>query len=61
VREEVGDEATIVYSDAIDALESARDWAGEEGRRAVGVAGSNVLVGQAMLYAEEQEWKKAAS
>lgn len=61
VREEVGDEATIVYSDAIDALESARDWAGEEGRRAVVVAGSIVLVGQAMAYAEEQEWKKAAS
>ncbi|MFP3465169.1 bifunctional folylpolyglutamate synthase/dihydrofolate synthase [Leifsonia sp. SIMBA_070] len=61
VREEVGDEATIVYSDAIDALESARDWAGEEARRAVVVAGSIVLVGQAMAYAEEQEWKQAAS
>lgn len=61
VREEVGDEATIVYSDAIDALESARDWAGEEGRRAVVVAGSIVLVGQAMAYAEEQEWKRAAT
>ncbi|MFF9562672.1 bifunctional folylpolyglutamate synthase/dihydrofolate synthase [Leifsonia sp. NPDC014704] len=61
VREEVGDEATIVYSDPIDALESARDWAGEEGRRAVVVAGSIVLVGQAMAYAEEQEWKKAAT
>ncbi|WP_285117017.1 Mur ligase family protein [Leifsonia sp. fls2-241-R2A-40a] len=61
VREEVGDEATIVYSDAIDALEAARDWAGEEARRAVVVAGSIVLVGQAMAYAEEQEWKKAAT
>jgi dihydrofolate synthase/folylpolyglutamate synthase len=61
VREEVGDEATIVYSDAIDAFESARDWAGEEARRAVVVAGSIVLVGQAMAYAEEQEWKKAVT
>ena len=61
VREEVGDEATIVYSDVIDALEAARDWAGEEARRAVVVAGSIVLVGQAMAYAEEQEWKQAAS
>lgn len=61
VREEVGDEATIVYSDAIDALESAREWAGEEPRRAVVVAGSIVLVGQAMGYAEQQEWKQAAS
>ncbi|MCU1347640.1 MAG: folylpolyglutamate synthase [Acidobacteria bacterium] len=61
VREEVGDEATIVYSDAIDALEAARDWAGEAARRAVVVAGSVVLVGQAMAYAETQEWKRAAS
>jgi dihydrofolate synthase/folylpolyglutamate synthase len=61
VREEVGDEATIVYSDTIDALESARDWAAEEGRRAVVVAGSIVLVGQAMAYADEQDWKQPAS
>lgn len=61
VREEVGDEATIVYSDPIDALEAARDWAGEEPRRAVVVAGSIVLVGQAMAHAEAQEWKQAAS
>lgn len=57
VRDEVGDEATIVYSDALDALESAREWAGEAGRRAVVVTGSIVLVGAAMAYAEEQEWK----
>ncbi|WP_374010724.1 folylpolyglutamate synthase/dihydrofolate synthase family protein [Leifsonia sp. LS-T14] len=61
VREEVGDEATIVYTDAIDALEAARDWAGEAARRAVVVAGSIVLVGQAIAYADEQEWKQAAS
>ena len=61
VREEVGDEATIVYSDAVDALEAAREWAAEEPRRAVVVAGSIVLVGQAMAYADQQEWKQAAS
>lgn len=61
VRDEVGDEATIVYSDAVDALEAAREWAAEEPRRAVVVAGSIVLVGQAMAYAEQQEWKQAAS
>ena len=55
------DEAVIVYSDAIDALEGAREWAQEEPRRAVVVAGSIVLVGQAMAYAEEQEWKQAAT
>ncbi|MGN6426236.1 MAG: bifunctional folylpolyglutamate synthase/dihydrofolate synthase [Leifsonia sp.] len=59
VREEAGDEATIVYSDALDALEAAREWAGEEGRRAVVVTGSIVLVGAAMAYAAEQGWKDA--
>ena len=43
------------------ALEAAREWAAEEPRRAVVVAGSIVLVGQAMAYAEQQEWKQAAS
>ena len=46
VRDEAGDEATIVYTDALDALEAAREWAGEEPRRAVVVTGSIVLVGQ---------------
>ncbi|WP_348787600.1 Mur ligase family protein [Leifsonia sp. NPDC080035] len=59
VREEAGDEATIVYSDALDALEAAREWAGEEARRAVVVTGSIVLVGAAMAHAAEQGWKDA--
>ncbi|MFF2051633.1 bifunctional folylpolyglutamate synthase/dihydrofolate synthase [Leifsonia sp. NPDC058194] len=61
VRDEVGDEATIVYSDALDALEAAREWAGESDRRAVVVTGSIVLVGAAMAYAAEQEWKGAGA
>jgi dihydrofolate synthase/folylpolyglutamate synthase len=61
VRDEAGDEATIVYSDALDALEAAREWAGEEPRRAVVVSGSIVLVGAAMAYAEEQGWKDATA
>ena len=61
VREEVGDEATIVFSDPVDALESAREWAQEEPRRAVVVTGSIVLVGAALTYAEEQQWKQAGS
>jgi dihydrofolate synthase/folylpolyglutamate synthase len=60
VREEAGDEATIVYSDALDAVEAAREWAAEEPRRAVVVTGSIVLVGAAMAYADEQGWKGAA-
>ncbi|MEY9953738.1 folylpolyglutamate synthase/dihydrofolate synthase family protein [Leifsonia sp. EB34] len=61
VREEAGDEATIVYTDALDALEAAREWAGEEPRRAVVVTGSIVLVGAAMAYADEQGWKDATA
>lgn len=61
VRDEAGDEATIVYSDALDALEAAREWAGEELRRAVVVTGSIVLVGAAMAYADEQGWKDATA
>ncbi|MBO1741123.1 folylpolyglutamate synthase/dihydrofolate synthase family protein [Leifsonia sp. TF02-11] len=61
VRDEAGDEATIVYTDALDALEAAREWAGEEPRRAVVVTGSIVLVGAAMAYAEEQGWKDATA
>jgi dihydrofolate synthase/folylpolyglutamate synthase len=60
VREEAGDEATIVYSDALDAVEAAREWAAEEPRRAVVVTGSIVLVGAAMAYADEQGWKDTA-
>ncbi|CAM5299362.1 bifunctional folylpolyglutamate synthase/dihydrofolate synthase [Leifsonia shinshuensis] len=60
-REEAGDEATIVYTDALDALEAAREWAGEEPRRAVVVTGSIVLVGAAMAHADEQGWKDATA
>ncbi|AGW41571.1 folylpolyglutamate synthase [Leifsonia xyli subsp. cynodontis DSM 46306] len=61
VRDEAGEEAAIVFSDALDALEAAREWAGERERRAVVVTGSIVLVGAAMAYAEEQGWKEAAT
>lgn len=61
VREEAGDEATIVYTDSLDALEAAREWAGEEPRRAVVVTGSIVLVGAAMAHADEQGWKDATA
>ena len=54
VREEVGDEATIVYADVEDALEAAREWAAEEPRRAVVVTGSIVLVGEAMAIADAE-------
>lgn len=61
VREEAGDEATIVYSDAIDAMEAAREWAEEEPRRAVVITGSIVLVGAAMAHAADQGWKDASA
>ncbi|AAT88706.1 dihydrofolate synthase [Leifsonia xyli subsp. xyli] len=61
VRDEAGEEAALVFSDALDALETAREWAGERARRAVVVTGSILLVGAAMAYAEERGWKEAAS
>ena len=61
MRDEAGDEATIVYTDALDAVEAAREWAGDEPRRAVVVTGSIVLVGGAMAYAQEQGWKDATA
>ncbi|WOF24587.1 Mur ligase family protein [Microbacterium betulae] len=40
-----------------DAADAARDWARSGERRAVVVAGSVVLAGEAVVLAEEEEWK----
>ncbi len=61
VREEIGDEVTIVYGDLREALEEAREWAADEPRRAVVVTGSIVLVGDAMAIADAGDWKTPAS
>ncbi|GLJ60290.1 dihydrofolate synthase [Microbacterium barkeri] len=46
-----------VHSGVYDAAEAARAWAQEAPRRAVAIAGSVVLAGEAVLLAQEEEWK----
>ena len=40
-----------------DAMDTARRWAAEADRRAVLIAGSVVLAGEAIAYAESEGWK----
>jgi dihydrofolate synthase/folylpolyglutamate synthase len=58
-----GEVAAIVGAERVqlaprleDALELARDWAAEGEKRGVVVAGSIVLVGEAMAYAADRGW-----
>jgi dihydrofolate synthase / folylpolyglutamate synthase len=46
-----------VHADLFDAVSSARSWAREADRRAVVIAGSVVLAGEAIALAEEEGWK----
>ncbi len=57
VRAAINDDETYVFADLDDAMESAREWAAEEPRRAVVVTGSITLVGDAMAIAAAREWK----
>jgi len=52
----VGPERVQLAPRLDDALDLAREWAAEDERRAVLVAGSIVLVGQAMAIAEDRGW-----
>lgn len=49
--------SVTVHGDLDAAAEAAREWAAESDRRAVVVAGSVVLAGEAVVLAEAQEWK----
>jgi dihydrofolate synthase / folylpolyglutamate synthase len=51
-------DATPVFDELQDALDSARDWATESPRRAVVVAGSITLVGETMAIADDHGWKE---
>ncbi|MDQ1588452.1 MAG: dihydrofolate synthase / folylpolyglutamate synthase [Microbacteriaceae bacterium] len=51
------EDSTYVFENLEDAVERARDWASEAPRRAVVVAGSITLVGDAMAIAEKRGWK----
>jgi dihydrofolate synthase/folylpolyglutamate synthase len=53
-----GGERVQVFERFEDALESARDWAGEEPGRGVVVTGSITLVGDTLAYARDREWSR---
>jgi dihydrofolate synthase/folylpolyglutamate synthase len=46
-----------VHSDASDAAEAARSWAAASDRRAVVIAGSVILAGEALALATAENWK----
>ncbi|WP_312677984.1 folylpolyglutamate synthase/dihydrofolate synthase family protein [Microbacterium sp.] len=46
-----------VHRDLADAAEAAREWAAASDRRAVVIAGSVVLAGEAVQLAAEEDWK----
>ena len=46
-----------VHPDVADASSAAREWAAASERRAVIIAGSVVLAGEAMAVASEEDWK----
>lgn len=49
--------AVTVHQDLADAAEAAREWAAASDRRAVVIAGSVVLAGQALTLADAEDWK----
>ena len=46
-----------VHDDLADAADAARAWAASSDRRAVVIAGSIVLAGEALVLSAAQEWK----
>ena len=49
--------SVTVHAGVADASESAREWASASARRAVVIAGSVVLAGEAVRLAAEEDWK----
>ena len=49
--------AVTVHRDLAEAAEAARAWASQSDRRAVVIAGSVVLAGEALQLAAEEDWK----
>lgn len=54
--ENAGYRATV-HPSLADAADAAREWAASSDRRAVVIAGSIVLAGEAIALAEEEDWK----
>ncbi|PKI93159.1 dihydrofolate synthase [Actinomycetales bacterium SN12] len=51
------DRRASVHPTLADAVDAAREWAASADRRAVVIAGSIVLAGEALLLSEEEDWK----
>ncbi|WP_442575835.1 bifunctional folylpolyglutamate synthase/dihydrofolate synthase [Microbacterium sp. F51-2R] len=54
---EVAGLPVTVHADVADASEAAREWAAASDRRAVVIAGSVVLAGEALALASAEDWK----
>ncbi len=54
---EAADLRTTVHHDLGQAVEAAREWAAASDRRAVVIAGSVVLAGEALTLAAVEDWK----
>ncbi|MFH8250000.1 bifunctional folylpolyglutamate synthase/dihydrofolate synthase [Microbacterium sp. B2969] len=54
---ELADLPVTVHRDVSDAAEAAREWAAASDRRAVVIAGSVVLAGEALALAAAEDWK----
>ncbi|MFS0912943.1 folylpolyglutamate synthase/dihydrofolate synthase family protein [Microbacterium sp. 179-I 3D2 NHS] len=54
--EQAGQRATV-HDSLADAADAAREWAASSERRAVVIAGSVVLAGEAIALAEDEDWK----
>ncbi len=53
-----GDSATFRYDTPEDAIAAARDWASQAPKRGVVITGSITLIGDALVIAAEQGWKR---
>jgi len=58
VRECVRDSATVRFDSVSAALQAAREWAEDGPRRGVLVTGSITLIGDAMVIAKNEGWKR---
>jgi dihydrofolate synthase/folylpolyglutamate synthase len=58
VREVAGDKATDRFDSVKDAIAAAREWAEEGPRRGVVITGSITLIGDALVIAGDEGWKR---
>jgi dihydrofolate synthase/folylpolyglutamate synthase len=58
VLELAGDDATESFDSAQDAIDAAREWAAQQPRRGVVITGSITLIGDAIVLAEQDGWRR---